>query len=251
MLVFHLMVNTLIILNIILIGGILPLIERKYLSLTKRRVGPKHLGYKGRLQFIADALKMFLKGCFIPAEVNKFFFIFWPSVIFSICLFFWINTYWGTNLTYFEVEYNVLLLALLSICINTAIMFAGYFSKNKYALLGSIRSLILFFCFELLLAFFFLTIFALTKSFHLMMATSLQYEYPLFMLFVIIINFVIILILIEVTKAPFDLTEAESELIAGYHVEYGAFFFALFYLGEYFHLFFISVFFVFLFFGFN
>ena len=65
------------------------------------------------------------------------------------------------------------------------------------------------------------------------------------------VNFAIILILVEINKSPFDLTEAESELIAGYHIEYGAFFFALFYLGEYFHLFFTAIFFIFLFFGIN
>lgn len=76
MFTWQLICHIIILINIVLVGGILPLIERKYLSLIQRRVGPKFVGYKGRLQFIADALKMFLKGCLIPSEVNQFFFYF-------------------------------------------------------------------------------------------------------------------------------------------------------------------------------
>jgi len=72
----HIVLQIIMLINLTLIGGILPLIERKYLSLIQRRVGPKFVGYKGRLQFIADALKMFLKGVFIPKHVNTFFFLF-------------------------------------------------------------------------------------------------------------------------------------------------------------------------------
>ena len=72
----QLLFHIIILINVTLIGGILPLIERKYLSLIQRRVGPKFVGYKGRLQFIADALKMFLKGCLVPSQVNSFFFLF-------------------------------------------------------------------------------------------------------------------------------------------------------------------------------
>jgi len=72
----HIIIHIIILINLTLIGGILPLIERKYLSLIQRRVGPKFLGYKGRLQFIADALKMFLKGVFLPTNSSKSFFHF-------------------------------------------------------------------------------------------------------------------------------------------------------------------------------
>jgi len=131
-----------------------------------------------------------------------------------------------------------------------AITLTGYFSKNKYAWLGSIRSLLVFFCFEILLGFFFLTLFYFTRSFNIMILNNFNYEYPLAVFFMIVINFVVIIILIEVNKSPFDLTEAESELITGYHLEYGSFFFGLFYLGEYFHLLFVSTFFSYIFFGF-
>lgn len=247
----NIIINLILLILIMLIGGILPLIERKYLSLIKRRVGPKYVGYKGRLQFIADALKVFLKGCFVPRESNKFFFFFWPSLLFSICLVFWINIYWGNNLIYFDIEYNVVFFTLLSIFIHIIVTLVGYFSKNKYAWLGSIRALFVFFCFELLIGVFFLIIFFYTKSFNIFILDIICREWCVFFSVNGMVNIICIIILIEVNKSPFDLTEAESELVTGYHLEYGGFYFGLFYLGEYFHLFYTSCFFSYILFGFN
>jgi len=243
-------IQIVILINVVLIGGVLPLIERKYLSLIQRRVGPKFVGYKGRLQFIADALKMFLKGCLIPSEVNSFFFLFWPAVVLSLCFVFWLNNFWGVNLIYLDIEYNLVFMSLLSLFINVCISLTGYYSKNKYAFLGSVRTLVMLFGLELLIALFFLTLIFFIGSFHLSLAPVFQEEYSIMLLYTVVCNFILILILLEINKSPFDLNEAETELITGYHTEYGAFFFALFYLGEYFHLFFTSVFFVYLFFSF-
>lgn len=250
MFTWQLICHIVILINIVLIGGILPLIERKYLSLIQRRVGPKFVGYKGRLQFIADALKMFLKGCLIPNDVNQFFFLFWPAVVLSLCFLFWLNAVWGVSVIYLELEYNIVFLSLLSIFINVSIFLTGYYSKNKYAILGSVRTLVVLFGLELLLALFFLTLLFYINSFHIMLFIYLQEEYALAILFSCVINFIIIIVLVEINKSPFDLNEAETELVTGYHTEYGAFFFALFYLGEYFHLFFTSVFMIYFFFGF-
>lgn len=238
----NIILNIIILINITLIGGILPLIERKYLSLIQRRVGPKFVGYKGRLQFIADALKMFLKGCIIPKNVNKFFFLLWPSVILSMCFIFWLNALWGNNLTYFSLEYNIVFLSLLSIFINFCIILTGFYSKNKYAVLGSVRTILVFFGLELLLGLLFVLLIGLINSFHISIFGVLQEELPLIFTFLIFTTLIVILVLIEINKSPFDLNEAETELVTGYHTEYGAFFFALFYLGEYFHLFFTSMF---------
>lgn len=250
MFAWQLIIHIVILINITLIGGILPLIERKYLSLIQRRVGPKFVGYKGRLQFIADALKMFLKGCVIPSAVNSFFFLFWPAVVLSLCYFFWINALWGVNIMYMELEYNLVFLSLLSIGLNAAIFLTGYYSKNKYALLGSVRTLVVLFGLELMFGILFITLIIFMNSFHISIMHTLQEEYCLSILFSILINFILILVLLEINKSPFDLNEAETELVTGYHTEYGAFWFALFYLGEYFHLFFTSVFMIYFFFGF-
>ena len=88
MLILNIIINIIILINLTLIAGMLPLIERKYLSLIQRRVGPTFVGYKGRLQFIADALKMFLKGCVIPTTANSFYFLFYPSMVLAICYLF-------------------------------------------------------------------------------------------------------------------------------------------------------------------
>ena len=151
---------------------------------------------------------------------------------------------------YMELEYNIVFLALLSMFINIAIFCTGYYSKNKYAMLGSVRTLVVFFGLELLIGIFFLTLMLYTNSFHISLINCVQAEYPLVILYSVMINFVLVLILVEINKSPFDLNEAETELVTGYHTEYGAFFFALFYLGEYFHLFFTSVFMVYILSGF-
>jgi NADH-quinone oxidoreductase subunit H len=140
-----------------------------------------------------------------------------------------------------ELEYNIVFLALLGMFLNIAIFATGYYSKNKYAMLGSVRTLVVFFGLELFIGVFFLTLMLYTNSFHLALVHCIQMEYPLALAYSLVMNFIFILILVEINKSPFDLNEAETELVTGYHTEYGAFFFALFYLGEYFHLFFTAV----------
>lgn len=241
MLIVNIVLNIIILINLTLIAGILPLIERKYLSLIQRRVGPTFTGYKGRLQFIADALKMFLKGCIIPNRVNNFYYLLYPALVLSLCYLFWLNTYWGVNLIFFELEYNIVFLGILSSFIGFFTILTGVYSSNKYALMAALRTILMIFCLELLLGLLFLNLVLIINSFNFSFLLILQQEYYLFGIFFLIYNSLIIVVLMEINRAPFDLSEAENELISGYHVEYGAFFFGLFYLGEYFHLFFFSV----------
>ena len=242
-------INFVILLNLTLIGGILPLIERKYLGLIQRRVGPKHVGYKGRLQFIADALKVFLKGAFVPHDANKFFYFLWPAVALSSFYFMFLNAYWGRNVIYLEVEYNLLYVMLVEFFINISIVLIGYFSKNKYSFIGSIRAASMVFAVELLLGVLTLIIVTFTNSFNISKLFFYQEEYPLIFVLLPIIPFLFLLIMLEVCKSPFDLSEAETELVTGYHTEYGGFFFGLYYLGEYIHIFFASNFLIVLVFG--
>lgn len=227
-----------------LIIAALTLIERKLLSLTQRRVGPFYVGYKGRLQYIADALKMFIKGIFIPNEVNKVFFIILPAILIAICYALYINVLWGPNLSMVMVEYNIIYALLLSALFGLCIILTGFFSKNKYAVLACVRASILTINLELLMGIFILNICLISENFNINLFVIYQEIYFLFFLFILIIGIIIILFLLEVNRAPFDLSEAESEIISGYHVEYGGFFFALYYLGEYLHLFFFSSFLV-------
>lgn len=241
MLISNILINVVVLILLTLVGGLLPLIERKYLSLIQRRVGPTFVGYKGRLQFIADALKMFLKGCIVPNQLNNFFFFLFPVFTLFLCYLNWLNIFWNLNLIYLELEYNVVYATIVSFFINAFIALTGIYAKNKYAMLGAVRTLMMLFCLELLLGIFFLCIYVQLNSFNYTLSIVIQSEYPYFTIFFLICSLVIILILLDLNRIPYDFAEAENELIAGFHVEYGAFLFGLFYLSEYFHLFFFSL----------
>ena len=241
--------NIILMLLITLVIASLTLIERKFLSLLQRRVGPNYVGYKGRLQYIADALKLFIKGVIIPHESNKFWFVLIPSTALAICYTFWINSVWGPNLSMFDIEYNTVYASLLSILFSFCIILTGFFSRNKYAMLASIRTVLLVLNLEALLGLLILNLIVVTESFSFSNFVVFQESIWLFFLFFGFIGIITVTFLIEVNRAPFDLAEAESELITGYSTELGGFHFGLYYLGEYFHLFFFSMTTVFFIFG--
>lgn len=235
------LINIILMLVVTLIIAAMTLIERKILSLMQRRVGPQFVGYKGRLQYIADALKLFIKGALIPEEANKFWFITIPAVVAAVCYSFWMNAVWGPSISIFEIEYNIVFASLFSALFTLCIVLTGYFSKNKYAMLASIRAGIGMLNLELFLNLMFLNIVLITESFSFVNAVVLQEVFWFIFIMFILIGLIIITFLLEVNRAPFDLSEAESELIAGHTVEYGGFFFGVYYLGEYLHLYFFSI----------
>ena len=224
-----------------LIIASLTLIERKFLSLLQRRVGPNYVGYKGRLQYIADALKLFVKGVLIPYESNKFWFVLIPSTALAICYSFWINSMWGPGLSIFDIEYNTVYASLLSILFSFCIILTGFFSRNKYAMLASIRTVLLVLNLEIFLGLLILNVVMITESFNFSTFVLFQETFWLLFLYFGLVGVITITFLLEVNRAPFDLAEAESELITGYSTELGGFHFGLYYLGEYFHLFFFSM----------
>lgn len=233
--------NIILMLVVTLIVAAITLLERKLLALVQRRVGPNFVGYKGRLQYLADALKLFVKGVVIPAEANKFWFLGAPSLAGAVCYSFWINSVWGPSMSIFDLEYNIVYASILSVLFGLCIMLAGYFSKNKYAVLASVRCGVLMLNLEIFLGLLFLNVILFNESFSFTPIVGLQEIYWLCLLFFLLISSIILVFLLEVNRAPFDLAEAESELVTGYSTEYGGFYFALFYLGEYFHLFFFSI----------
>ena len=228
-------------LSVTIIIASMTLVERKVLSLMQRRVGPHFVGYRGRLQYIADALKLFTKGALIPDEANKFWFITVPAIVLAICYSFLMNSVWGPNISLFEIEYNLVYVALFSILFSLCVILTGFFSRNKYAMLASIRTGLLVLNLEIFMGLMIANVVLIGESFSFFPLVIYQEVFWLCFLFFGVLGLIVLVFLIEVNRAPFDLAEAESEIVAGYTVEYGGFFFGLYYLGEYLHLFFFSL----------
>lgn len=244
-----LIINILLMLVLTIIIASLTLIERKFLALVQRRVGPNFVGYKGRLQYIADALKLFVKGALIPDESNRFLFVTIPSIAVAICYSFWMNGVWGPSISLFEIEYNLVYVSLFSVLFGMCVILTGYFSKNKYAMLAAVRTGIGMLNLELFLGLMILNVIFLSESFSFLPLVIYQENYWFIFTFFVLGGLIVITFLLETNRAPFDLPEAESELVTGYTTEYGGFFFGLYYLGEYLHLFFFSLIISIIFFG--
>lgn len=240
----------LLFLTLTIIIATVTLIERKILSLTQRRVGPNYIGYKGRLQFMADALKLLLKHILVLSKVNKLYFIFVPALVCVIIYMFWINILWAPNFAIVEIEYNIFLMCLISNLCSILLVIAGYSSNNKYAILSSSRVLVTGLILEMLLTFFMLVLAIMSDSinFFFIVESQADLNWSIFVCLPIW-PLMVVTFFLETSRIPFDFTEAEAELIAGYTTEYGGFYFALFYLGEYAHLYCFSAIYAMILFG--
>ena len=198
---------------ITLVIAALTLLERKILSLVQRRVGPLYVGYRGRLQYIADALKLLIKGIIIPEESNKFFFVGVPSIVAAVCYSFWMNSVWGPSLSIFEIEYNIVYASILSVLFGFCIMLTGYFSRNKYAVLAAVRCGLLMLNLEIFLGLLIINIVVFVESFCFSVFVIYQEFFWFVFLFFGLLGLIVITFLLETNRAPFDLAEAESELV--------------------------------------
>lgn len=226
------------------------LIERKVLALIQRRVGPNYIGYKGRLQFIADALKLLFKHIAIINKTNQILFIIIPALVLITSYLFWANLVWLPHLAICEIEYNLLIMGLISYFFSYLLVLVGFSSNNKYAILASTRVVVISLNLEILLNFFIVMLAIISNSLSFSQLAELQFLTKWnFLVYLPLLPVLILTFLVETGRIPFDLAEAESELIAGYTTEYGGFYFALFYLGEYFHLYCFSAVYVLCLFG--
>nr|QIB71984.1 NADH dehydrogenase subunit 1 [Gruberia lanceolata] len=211
--------------------------ERKILALTQRRLGPRVVGERGRLQFIADALKLVAKLYVGPRKVNSLFFQ--NSAVAA----FWLSWYGFANLTFgvgediMEIEYNLFFLICVSLAFSIVWLVSGWASVSKYALLGCIRAVIQVISYEVIMGGVLLNLLIITGTTNYEMIME-QQEYSAVIIFAPMLGIVTFLAtLMETNRAPFDLSEAESDVVAGYAVEYAGILFGLFYLGEYLNLF--------------
>ena len=216
----------------------LVLVERKLLGFFTQRKGPNRVGLWGVLQTLADAFKLLCKENITPSGVDRFLFNLAPILIFIPVMVVLGLIPYSSEFTFMNFQTNLILFLILATMPVLCILLGGWASNNKYSLMGAVRNVAQVLAYELPIAFTALAVMALASSMNLteiILAQSSKFGVFGWFGFPCVIGFIIMFIcsLAELNRCPFDLPEAESELIGGYNTEYSGMRFALFYLSEY------------------
>ena len=210
--------------------------DRKIWAAMQMRRGPNVVGPFGILQSFADGLKLFLKETIVPAGANKGVFILAPMVTFTLALIAWVVIPWDAGQVISDLNVGILYIFAISSLGVYGIIMSGWASNSKYAFLGSLRSAAQMVSYEVSIGLVLITVLVFVGSLNLSDIVENQaggihrwHVWAFFPMFVIFL----ISALAETNRPPFDLPEAEAELVAGYQVEYSSMAFALFFLGEY------------------
>ena len=208
-------------------------LERKILAAAHWRRGPQVVGVFGLLQPVADGIKALTKETIVPHGAQTFLFVLAPALTFVCALLAWAVIPFDEGWVMADVNVGVLYIFAVSSLGVYGIIIAGWASNSRYAFLGAMRSAAQMISYELAIGFILVTVIILAGSLNLSdivrAQQNLWFAIPLFPVFVMFI----ICALAETNRAPFDLPEAEAELVAGYNVEYSSLTFALFFLAEY------------------
>ena len=207
--------------------------ERKTMASMQRRLGPNIVGYYGLLQAFADALKLLLKEYVSPTQANLVLFFLGPIITLIFSLLGYLVIPYGPGLALSDFNLGILYMLAVSSLSTYGILLAGWSANSKYAFLGSLRSTAQLISYELILSSAILLVVMLTGSLNLTVNIEAQraiwFIVPLFPVFIIFF----IGSIAETNRAPFDLAEAESELVSGFMTEHAAVIFVFFFLAEY------------------
>ncbi len=255
--IFFYIINTVIsilvvVVPLFLIVAYVTYSERKIIGFMQSRMGPTRVGPSGLLQPIADVLKLVSKEIIIPTNANKGIFLTAPMLMLVPSLLVWSVIPLSEYFIIADINAGLLfILALTSLSVYGVIL-AGWASNSKYAFLGSMRSAAQIIAYEIAMGFALVGVLMLSGSLNLQIIIQQQsgsifnwYWLPLFPLFLIYF----IAGVAETNRAPFDVSEGESEIVAGFHVEYSGMAFAMFFLAEYMNLILISILSSIMFFG--
>jgi len=218
-----------------LLGAVayLTLAERKVLAVMQLRRGPNVVGPFGLLQPLADGMKLMAKEAIIPTKANPFIYVFAPMLTFILALIGWAVIPFGDGLVLADLNVGVLYIFAISSLGVYGILIAGWSSNSRYPFIAAVRAAAQMVSYEVSIGFVVITVLLMTGSLNLSAVVMAQQGMwniiPLFPMFIIFF----ISILAETNRHPFDLPEAEAELVAGFNVEYSSMTFALFFLGEY------------------
>jgi len=211
----------------------LTLAERKIMGSMQQRKGPNVIGFLGLLQPLADGLKLLIKETVVPTNANTFSFIFAPVLTLFLSLFGWSLIPLYYNSFYVDIDLSLLFIFAVSSLGVYGIILSGWSSNSRYAFFGSLRSASQMVSYEVSIGLILIIVLVCVGSLNFFSIVLFQeflfFLVPLFPIFFMFL----VSILAETNRAPFDLPEAESELVSGYNVEYASMGFALFFLAEY------------------
>jgi NADH-quinone oxidoreductase subunit H len=231
--IFSILQSLVVIILVLISVAFFTLGERKVMAAIQGRRGPNDVGYLGLLQALADGLKLFCKEIIFPSGINKLLYSLAPWLAFVLSIMGWAVIPFDEGVVISNMSLGVLYTLAVSSLSVYAILLAGWSSNSKYAFLGAIRSVAQMISYEVSVGFIIISVCLCAGSLNLSKIVFAQenvfYFIPLFPLFLIFL----VSILAETNRHPFDLAEAESELVSGFNVEYSGMPFALFFLAEY------------------